>query len=238
MRFNMIAFDADDTLWHSESFYHEAQQGFTELLASCGVDSKTALEILHRIEIDNLPTFGYGIKGFTLSMVEASIDATDGQIQARDIQAIINLGRAMTSHEIRLLDGIADIVETLAHTHPLMLITKGDLMDQERKLAASGLMDYFRLVEIVSDKTPEVYRSLLQRHKIDPERFLMIGNSIRSDILPVLELGGWAVYVPYELTWAHETGELPAHTSSRFTQVEHLRQIPDLIRQIEESFHE
>lgn len=232
MFFEMIAFDADDTLWYSESYYREAQAAMAALLAAYRVEREAVLDALHRIEIANLAPFGYGIKGFTLSMIEAAIEATRGRVSAADIQAVIDLGRAMTGHEIRLMAHSAEAVTRLAQTHPLMVITKGDLMDQERKIAASGLASSFEWVEIVSDKTPEVYARLLQRHGIPPDRFLMVGNAIRSDILPVLAVGGWAVHVPYADSWAHESGAAPTG-DGRFFTIDHLGQLPDLVGQIE-----
>lgn len=232
MRFDVIAFDADDTLWQSEVFYQDSQSALATLLAGYGVSRETALDTLHRIEITNLASFGFGIKGFTLSMVEAAIEATSGQVSTADIRAIIDLGRAMTGHELRLLEDSAETVARLAESHRLMVITKGDLMDQERKIAASGLARYFWQVEIISDKKPEIYTALLQKYNLNPARFLMVGNSMRSDILPVLEIGGWAVYIPYELTWAHENSAPPA-ANRRFYEIDHLGLLPKLIANIE-----
>jgi putative hydrolase of the HAD superfamily len=232
MRFDVIAFDADDTLWQSEVFYQDSQSALATLLAAYGVSREAALDTLHRIEIANLASFGFGIKGFTISMVEAAIDATSGQVSTADIRAIIDLGKAMSGHELRLLDNCAEIVAKLAESHRLMLITKGDLMDQERKIAASGLASNFWRVEIVSDKSPEAYASLLRKEDLNPERFLMVGNSMRSDILPVLEIGGWAVYVPHELTWRHENSAAPA-ANRRYYEIEHLGLLPELIGKIE-----
>jgi len=231
----MIAFDADDTLWHSECFYEEAKAGLAAVLAPYGVDKETALAILHETEMGHLPLFGYGIKAFTLSMIEAAVKATSGQVRGSDVQAVIDLGRAMVGHEMRLLDHAAETVARLAESHPLMLITKGDLMDQERKIASSGLASFFDRVEIVSDKTREVYARLLERHGVAPERFLMVGNSMRSDILPVLELGGCGVYVPYELVWVHEHGEVPAGVDGRYYEIDHLGQLPGLVARLEGS---
>jgi putative hydrolase of the HAD superfamily len=232
MRFDVIAFDADDTLWHSESYYQDAQSTLVTLLAPYGVDREAGLDILHRIEIANLDAFGFGIKGFTLSMIEAAIEASGGKVSAMDIRTILDLGRAMIGHEIRLLDHSSEAVAQLAKTYMLLLVTKGDLIDQERKIAASGLASHFRGVEIVSEKNRETYTALLKKHQLVPERFLMVGNSMRSDILPVLELGGWAVYVPHPLTWAHETGDAPAE-NHRFYEIEHLGKLPRLIKEIE-----
>jgi putative hydrolase of the HAD superfamily len=233
MPFDIIAFDADDTLWQSEVYYRKAQEAMAELLVHYGVEPIETIKILHEIEIQNLTPFGYGIKGFTISMVEAAIRATGGQVQGADIQAVIDLGRSMTSHEIQLLAHSAETVRRLAETHPLMVITKGDLMDQERKIMASGLAEHFKRVEIVSNKTAHVYKDLLRRHQVDPNRFLMVGNAMRSDILPVLEIGGWAVHVPYAHSWAHEAAEAPQH--ARFHTIDHLGQLPDLVQRIEQA---
>src|SRR5262249_28791468 len=148
--------------------------------------------------------YGYGIKGFTLSMIETAIDLTEGRISGSKIRHIIDLTREMFTAPVELLDGVRETIATLAQSHALMLITKGDLFEQEGKIARSGLADFFSKVEIVPIKTREIYKSIVEKHKINPQRFLMVGNSMRSDILPVIEMGGHAVYVPYETTWEHE----------------------------------
>jgi len=233
MKLDFIALDADDTLWHSECYYRDAQDRFLEIIAPYQVDSVPAMDILHKIEIRNLADFGYGIKGFLISMVEAAVEVTGGAVPGTEIQKIVEVARQMSRHEIRLLDHVQETVERLATTHRLMLITKGDLMDQERKITGSGLERYFQAVEIVTDKTPAVYRSLLEKYAVDPGRFLMVGNSLRSDVLPVIELGGWGVHVPYDLTWAHEhVEELPANIT-RFYELDNLGGLPELVARIE-----
>lgn len=227
-----IAFDADDTLWHTEHYYRETEGGFLKLLENYHVTQDEALAALHRIEIDNLAYFGYGIRGFTFSMIEAAIQTTGGQVRGTDVQAIIDLGRAMTSHEIRRLDGVEEALSRLAERR-LMLITKGDVLDQESKIQRSGLAGYFKEVEIISDKTEAAYATLLSKHAIAPECFLMVGNSLRSDIAPVLALGGYAVHVPYPLTWAHESAADLPEDRSRFFEIASLRDLPDLIEKIE-----
>ncbi|HZW05203.1 MAG TPA: HAD family hydrolase, partial [Anaerolineaceae bacterium] len=184
---DVIAFDADDTLWHNEPYYREMERRFTEILAAYGPAPQESLDALHRIEIDNLAFFGYGVRGFTLSMIEAAVQVTGGQVRAADLQAIVDQGRAMTRYEIRLLDGVEEALQGLTGRR-LVLITKGDVLDQESKLHRSGLADHFSLVEVITDKTLPVYTRLLERHAIDPARFLMVGNSLRSDIAPVLAL--------------------------------------------------
>ncbi len=231
---DVIAFDADDTLWHTEPYYREVERRWLALLAAYGVPGDEALATLHRIEINNLAFFGYGIRGFTISLIETAIQATGGQVRGADVQAIVELGRGMTSHEIRLLDGVVEALSRLAGRR-LLLITKGDTLDQESKIRRSGLAGYFPVVEIIVDKTREAYAALLDRHTIDPGRFLMVGNSLRSDIAPVLELGGYAVHVPYPESWAHETAaDLPADRS-RFYEIASLRELPALIEKIDGS---
>lgn len=233
MKLDFIALDADDTLWHSECYYRDAQDRFLEIIAPYQVESVPAMDILHKIEIRNLADFGYGIKGFLISMVEAAVEVTGGAVPGTEIQKIVEVARQMSRHEICLLDHVQETVEWLATTHRLMLITKGDLMDQERKITGSGLERYFQAVEIVTDKTPAVYRSLLEKYAVDPGRFLMVGNSLRSDVLPVIELGGWGVHVPYDLTWAHEhVEELPANIT-RFYELDNLGGLPELVARIE-----
>lgn len=235
MKFDLIAFDADDTLWHTEIYYRAVEQQFLDILSNYGIqDREKALADFHRIEVDNLADFGYGIKGFVLSLIEAAVAITGGEVRGADVQAIVELGRGMVRHEINFLPGVEVTVASLAQTHPLALVTKGDLMDQERKIAVSGLGRYFRNIEILSDKTPETYAVLFARMKTDPTRILMIGNSLRSDILPVLALGGWAVHVPYASTWAHENaGEVPQDASARFFELPDLGELPTLVQRIE-----
>lgn len=227
-----IAFDADDTLWYTETYYRETEGQFLNILTGYGVSPDEALALFHRIEIDNLAFFGYGIRGFILSLIEAAIQATGQQVRAADIQAIIELGRGMTSHPIRLFDGVEDALAGLADRR-LLLITKGDVLDQEGKLRRSGLAGHFQAVEIILDKTPVVYTAILEKQAIAPGSFLMVGNSLRSDIAPVLALGGYAVHVPYAMTWAHESAaDLPADRS-RFFEIASLRELPGLVHRIE-----
>lgn len=231
-RFDLIAFDADDTLWHNETLYAQTQQRFTELLAPYQ-NRDDVMARLYQTEMRNLHSFGYGIKGFTLSMIETAIQLTAGQISGREIQSIIDFAHDMLAADVRLLEGVQDTIAALAPRYPLMIITKGDLFDQETKLARSGLGEYFRRFEILPDKTRERYAALLARQTVDPARFLMIGNSLRSDILPVIELGGQAVYIPYELTWAHEVVDTGLH---RYHQIANITALPALLAQLEEEF--
>lgn len=230
--FALIAFDADDTLWHNERLYADTQARFKELLAQYHspewIDAR-----LYEAEMRNLPHFGYGIKAFALSMIETAVELTEGRIAGRDIQVIIDSAKAMLAAEVELLEHVADTLAQLASTYPLMVVTKGDLRDQEAKIARSGLAGHFRFVEIVSDKNPETYRGLLQRHAIPPERFLMVGNSLRSDILPVLALGASAVYIPHALTWAHEAGQPPPVSQPGYYELAHIGQLPGLLAEID-----
>jgi len=230
--FDVIAFDADDTLWHNERLYTNAQASFKQLLGQYQspewIDQR-----LYQTEMHNLEHFGYGIKAFALSMIETAVELTEGYISGRDIQAIINLAKEMLVADVELLDHTAETVSHLATLYPLMLVTKGDMLDQERKIARSGLGSYFRHVEVVSDKGRENYKALLKKYRIKPERFLMVGNSLRSDILPVLELGACAVYIPYNATWAHEVAEPPPPGQPGYFELEHLGQLPGLLQRID-----
>lgn len=227
-----IAFDADDTLWHNEPVYREVEHQYVSILTTYGITSDDILSIFHRIEIDNLPSFGYGIRGFILSMIEAATRVTHGQVRGDDIMRIVDLGKGMTIHPIQLLDGVSETLAQLKHRR-LLLITKGDALDQENKIQRSGLGSYFPIVEVLLDKTESSYADLLANHAIDPKRFLMVGNSLRSDIAPVLALGGYAVFVPYPLSWAHESGVDLPDDRTKFFEISNLRELPGLVEKIE-----
>ncbi len=227
-KFDLIAFDADDTLWHNEILYRDAQARFIQLLSA--YHSQEWIEQrLYATEMRNLAHFGYGIKAFALSMIETAIELTEGRIQGREIGHIIEFAKDMLNARVQLLDGVEETLHRLSAAYPLILITKGDLLDQEGKISASGLRGYFQAVEIVSGKSPETYRAILTRRGVDPDRFLMVGNSARSDILPVLEIGGWAVYIPYPLTWAHETHPEGEIVSDRTFELESIAGLPALL---------
>jgi putative hydrolase of the HAD superfamily len=204
----VIALDGDDTLWHSEHLFVDTQDRFRDLvrpyvdLDDAGIDERT-LEVERR----NLPVFGYGVKAFTLSLVETAIEVTEGRIRGADLQAVLDLGKELIDHPVDLLDGVREAVDALTDTYRVMVITKGDLLHQETKVARSGLDQLFWRVEIVSEKDEATYTRIFQRHDIDPSTFVMVGNSVRSDVLPVLALGGRAVHVPYTVTWALEHAE-------------------------------
>ncbi len=232
MEIDVIAFDADDTLWHNETLYADAQARYQELLAA--YDGEHAvLDELYETEMANLPCFGYGIKSFALSMIETAIRLSGGEIPAGEIQGIINIAKEMKQAPVSLLEHVEDVIRALSGTHRLMLITKGDLLDQERKIAYSGLAPYFESVEVVTEKTADVYRALLARHRIAPERFVMVGNSLRSDVLPVVSLGARAVHIPYHITWAHETVSVHPDEAQRYLELEHIGLLPELVGRLE-----
>ncbi|QMU29837.1 HAD family hydrolase [Adhaeribacter radiodurans] len=199
----VIAFDADDTLWVNEPIFTFTQERFMEVLAPY-VDSKILEAKLYEIEIRNLSLFGYGIKGFILSMIETAIELTAGKISGHEVQQIINLGKVMLDHPVEVLPNVQETLEVLQDKYTLILITKGDLFDQESKIARSGLGDYFSKLEILSEKNEEAYRRILKRNTIAVEEFLMVGNSLKSDVLPVCNLGARAIYIPFHTTWVHE----------------------------------
>lgn len=226
-----VAFDADDTLWHSEGHYRDAQAAYEQLLgAYIDVADANVHARLLEVERRNIKRFGYGAKGMTLSMVEAAIAMTEARIGATDIQRIVDLGVAVLEHPVELLPGIVDAVAEVAKDFTLLLITKGDLFHQEAKIAKSGLGDWFHRIEIVSEKDVPTYRRVLDEVGIRPEQFLMVGNSPGSDIAPVLELGASAVYVPYHLLWAMEQGKGFDSASPRLRQVRQASEIPAAVR--------
>jgi putative hydrolase of the HAD superfamily len=227
---DIIAFDADDTLWHSERLYAEIQAKFGQLLAPYNQAEEIAA-VLHATEMRNLPCFGYGIKSFTLSMVEAAIELSAGRISAGELGEVLDLGKRMLAAPVELLEHAETTVARLAQAHTLMLITKGDLLDQESKIARSGLARYFKYIEVVTDKTIAGYEAILSKYQVPAARFLMVGNSLRSDILPVVALGGAAVYIPYHITWAHEVVSPSSTEQGRYFELEHLGLLPAWVEQ-------
>ena len=225
-----IGFDADDTLWHNERFFAMTQDHFAALLAD-HTEKDHLMERLLAAERRNIPHYGFGIKGFTLSMVETAIEITDGKVPAPVIQEILNAGRDMLSHPVELLPHAEDTLKTLKQDHKLLLITKGDLLDQTRKLEQSGLRDHFDAIEIVSDKTEAEYREIFARHGTGADQGLMVGNSLASDVVPMIGAGGWGVHVPHGLTWAIEHAEAP-DTHPRFCQIGDLGELPRTVAQI------
>lgn len=226
-----IAFDADDTLWHNERFFRLTHDHFADLLSDyAGRDHLE--ERLLAAERRNVGRYGFGIKGFVLSMIETALEVTDNRVPGAVIGEIVAAGREMLTHPIELLPHAEAVLARLKGRYPLLIITKGDLIDQERKIAQSGLGEVFDGVEIVSTKTPEVYSEIFRRRATPPDAAMMVGNSLKSDVLPVLALGGWGVHVPHELTWALEHDTAP-EDAARFRLIDDLGQLPALLDRIE-----
>jgi len=225
-----IGFDADDTLWQNESFFRLTQERFTTLLADHAAPDHLQARLL-AAERRNLGHYGFGVKGFTLSMIETAVEVTEGRVPARVIGEILAAGREMLEHPIHLLPHARAAVTTLAAEYRVLLVTKGDLLDQERKLAQSGLGDVFDGVEIVSNKTPEIYKLVFARHGTGADQGMMVGNSLKSDVLPMLAAGGWGVHVPHEMTWELEAADAP-RGDGRFHDLTDLSQLPDLVGRV------
>jgi len=200
---SVIGFDADDTLWVNETYFRETEERFSTLLEGYETKNKIDQE-LFKMEMQNLDLYGYGIKGFVLSMIESALDLSNNSISQQTIHQILSLGKEMIAHPVELLDGVEEVLKTLEPKYRLIVLTKGDLLDQERKLEKSGLSRYFHHVEVLSDKKEQNYKNLLDHLEIPINSFLMVGNSLKSDIIPILNLGGKAVHVPFHTTWAHE----------------------------------
>lgn len=207
MSLQVIAFDADDTLWVNEPYFQETEQQFCRLLEDYA-PAHTLSQELYKTEMQNLPLYGYGVKGFILCMIETALRVSNHTLPTRVIEQIIAYGKALLEKPIELLDGMEEALHQLRQQYRLVVATKGDLLDQERKLKKSGLEHYFHHIEIMSDKQEADYRKLIRHLDIAPSGFLMIGNSLRSDIMPVLDIGGHALHIPYHTTWAHEKTEI------------------------------
>jgi putative hydrolase of the HAD superfamily len=203
MNIKVIAFDADDTLWVNEPYFQETEEKFCELLAPY-LSRHTLSQELFKTEIDNLKLYGYGIKGYILSMIEAALKISNGTISTEVIEKIIQYGKELLERPIELLDGVEETLVSLTRKYKLVVATKGDLLDQRRKLHNSGLGKYFHHIEVMSDKQEIDYKDLVKRLEIDASEFLMVGNSLKSDVLPVLGIGGHAIHIPFHTTWAHE----------------------------------
>ena len=225
----VVALDADDTLWHSEVYFERTERRFADIVGRYLSDDATAAAHLFLVEHRNLARYGYGIKGFTLSMVEAAIEVTGGAIGTEEIEDLLAAGRTMLDHPVDLIDGVSETVDRLAESgYRLIMVTKGDLHHQEHKIAASGIADRFERLEIVTEKDPDTYRRVMKSVGVDPAAFCMVGNSVRSDVLPVLEVGGRAVHVPYHVTWAHED---VAH-DGEVSVLASIRDLPDWLASI------
>lgn len=221
----LVGFDADDTLWKSQDYFDDAQAEFERIVGGY-VDLADAGERLYAVEKRNLALFGYGVKGMVLSMVEAAVEITDARISAADLHRIVELGKALLRHPVELLPGVREAVQSIASDLPVVLITKGDLFHQEAKVRDSGLSDLFRRIEIVSEKDARTYARLFAEFGVAADQFVMVGNSLRSDIAPVLELGGWGVHVPYHTTWAHEAEAQLPEGGERMRSIAGIDQLP------------
>lgn len=222
-----IAFDADDTLWHNETIFRLTEERFAALLSQ-EMESELLMEKLLEIERKNLKFYGYGIKGFTLSMIETALQITGERLSPKVVSEILAAGREMMTHPVEILPGVRGTLEALSERFRLVLITKGDLFDQERKVAESGLGELFNAVEIVSEKTSQTYLDLLDRHGTGPREAVMVGNSLKSDVRPALEAGAWGVYVPYHITWGMEVAEEPVE-HERYRRLGRIDQLPELV---------
>ncbi len=227
----MVGFDADDTLWRSQDYFDAAQVQF-ERIVSAYVDLADVGKRLYEYESRNIAFFGYGVKGMALSMVEAAVDITGARISAADIHRIVVLAKELLRHPVDVLDGVREAVAAVAAEYPVVLITKGDLFHQEQKVRDSGLADLFRRIEVVSEKDPPTYARLLEEFGVPAGRFLMVGNSLRSDIAPVLELGGWGVHVPYHTTWMHEADAQLRRGGERMRTVAAIADLPQAVREL------
>ena len=225
-----IGFDADDTLWHNERLFQMTEQHFAQLLASHSEPALVSSQLL-AAERRNLAIYGYGVKGFTLSMIETALELTGNKVPQTVIKSILDFGQAMLRHPVETLPHAREALEVLSAHYRLILITKGDLFDQERKLAQSGLGELFASVEIVSEKQADTYARVFRRHGDGPEHAMMVGNSLKSDVIPALAAGCWGVHVPHELTWTLEHDKEPAG-EPRYRRIDHLGQLGELVGQI------
>lgn len=227
-KIRVIAFDADDTLWVNEPYFRESELEFCNLLKN-GMGVEELTEELFATEIGNIPLYGYGTKAFVLSMIETSLKFSDGKIDADVIKGILTIGKNQINKPIELIDGVEEVLENLQGKYRLIVATKGDLLDQERKLKKSGLLKYFHHIEVMSDKKEEDYQRLIQHLDINPDQFLMIGNSLKSDILPVVNLGGKAIHVPFHTTWVHELVDDDELDKTNIKELENIREVLDLV---------
>jgi len=219
-----VGLDADDTLWHNETIFRLSQKRFAELLAD-HAEEPVMMDRLAQVERRNLRLYGYGVKGFTLSMLETAMELCDGSAPPHIVREILAAGREMLVHPVETLPGVAEVLAELAETYRLVLITKGDLMDQERKLAASGFGELFAAVEVVSEKDCATYQRIFARHGTGPAEAVMAGNSMRSDVLPALEAGAFACHIPYHITWAHELADAP-RDNHRYVSLSRIAELP------------
>ena len=234
MAISLVGFDADDTLWHSEAHFALTEDRFRALVSPWSESEQASERLLSR-ERANLELFGYGVKGFILSMIETAIEISDGSIPAGAIDQIVGWGKEMMAHRVELIDGVTDVLDTVGRAYRMILITKGDLFHQESKIAESGLADRFERVEILSEKSPRHYREVLTRVGVSASEFVMVGNSLRSDVAPVVEIGAIGVHIPYSITWGHEQvvdGSLNDCTGDRACSLATIRELPALLAEL------
>lgn len=224
----VIGFDADDTLWVNETYFREAEQEFGKLLSDYETLNTIDQELFKK-EIDNLPLYGYGVKAFVLSMVESALEQSNYNISTKAIEAILNIGKDMLNKPVELLDGVEEVLHELSKKYRLILATKGDLLDQERKLEKSGLTKYFHHIEVLSDKQEVNYSKLLNHLDIKPSEFLMIGNSLKSDVLPLVNIKAHAIHVPFHTTWAHEQVSEHETNGKNYKTIHSLRELLKLL---------
>ena len=227
-KIKVIGFDADDTLWVNETYFREAEEEVGRLLSHYETPNKIDQE-LFKMEMKNLSTYGYGVKGFVLSMVELAIDLSNGQVSNSIISKILNIGKDMINKPIELLDGVEDVLIELSKRYRLIVATKGDLLDQERKLEKSGLLQYFHHIEVLSEKQESNYEKLLSHLDINPAEFLMIGNSLKSDILPLVNIGASAIHIPFHTTWQHENVSEEQTNGKSYKTIDRLIEILDVL---------
>jgi putative hydrolase of the HAD superfamily len=225
----IIGFDADDTLWVNETYFREAETEFCNLMSEYETPNKTDQE-LFKMEMKNLPIYGYGVKAFVLSMVEMALEISNGNVSQKKIQAILNIGKVMLEKPVELLEGVDEVLKALSKKYRIILATKGDLLDQERKLEKSGLTEYFHHIEVMSDKKEGNYIKLLKHLDIEPSEFLMVGNSLKSDILPLVQLKAHAVHIPFHTTWAHEQVTEKETNGKNYKSISSLRELLTLIK--------
>ena len=231
MSIKTVGLDADDTLWHNEKTFREAEQYFVQLLGRCA-DKEIIERTLFSTIARNLGLYGYGFKSFTLSMIETASHVYNEAIPSSTMREIISLGQSLMDKPVNLIDGVVEGLEALHKNYRLLLISKGDLVEQSRKIEKSGLKSYFDAIEIVSHKDKTVYEELLKRNWVDANEFVMVGNSLKSDILPALEAGAIAVYIPYDITWVHEMAEEP-YDNARYFKVDKFADLPELLKMVD-----
>ncbi|WP_282070316.1 HAD family hydrolase [Olleya namhaensis] len=225
----VIGFDADDTLWVNETYFRDAEVQFAKLLSQFETENKIDQE-LFKMEMKNLPVYGYGVKGFVLSMVEMALELSNNTVSNQTISKILDIGKEMINQEVELLDGVEEVLKQLSQKYKLIVATKGDLLDQERKLEKSGLLDYFHHIEVLSDKKEANYSKLLNHLEIKPSEFLMVGNSLKSDILPLINIKASAIHVPFHTTWLHEQVNVNQEESKQYKTIKSLKDLLKILQ--------